>query len=281
VDVKCDRNIIKFTSILMYNTICKSKEKRLDLLRSQDCKKVLVCMLDAMFDDEGVPEEDECFDWLYLLFKSFLEWFPVYYDIFTEDSIIPSGRQVKILKLLEAAIGEEQFIINEISEDFIILELKRLSELTLNQKVFEGYVIEGTSEFLRILIDNPNIKDKIRESETLKPLIQLLDYLVGITQKRNNNKHPVFGLKQEIVKLIANISYNNINNQNAIREEGGLIPILNCCVIEDANPLLKEWSLYAIRNLTIDNELNQEFISSLKAEKKYPIELKRKWQSAD
>jgi len=56
-------------------------------------------------------------------------------------------------------------------------------------------------------------------------------------------------------------------NQNAIRNEGGLLPILNCCIIEDTNPLLKEWSLYAIRNLTLDNEQNQEFISSLKAEK--------------
>jgi len=65
------------------------------------------------------------------------------------------------------------------------------------------------------------------------------------------------------VRIIANITYNNKTNQNFIRDIDGIPTILNCCIIDDLNPLLKEWASYAVRNLIISNEENQNYISQL------------------
>ncbi|XP_068129180.1 ataxin-10 [Hyperolius riggenbachi] len=75
--------------------------------------------------------------------------------------------------------------------------------------------------------------------------------------------HAAVGFKAHLIRLIANLCYRNRDNQDRIYELDGLPLILDNCTIDDNNPFLNQWAVYAIRNLTEHNERNQELIASL------------------
>ncbi|EAL73029.1 hypothetical protein DDB_G0268880 [Dictyostelium discoideum AX4] len=72
------------------------------------------------------------------------------------------------------------------------------------------------------------------------------------------------GFKIELIRILGNLSYKNRGNQDEIRELGGIEIILNHCRFDVNNPYIKEWSVFAIRNLCEDNVENQNLIESLK-----------------
>mmetsp|Transcript_9934 Transcript_9934/g.11401 ORF Transcript_9934/g.11401 Transcript_9934/m.11401 type:complete len:81 (-) Transcript_9934:714-956(-) len=43
-----------------------------------------------------------------------------------------------------------------------------------------------------------------------------------------------------------------------------MIPVLNCSNIDESNPYIREWTVFAIRNLTEDNPENQKIIAELR-----------------
>ncbi|XP_054856618.1 ataxin-10 isoform X2 [Eublepharis macularius] len=75
--------------------------------------------------------------------------------------------------------------------------------------------------------------------------------------------HPAVGLKSHLIRLIANLCYKNKANQDKVYELDGIPLILDNCSIDDNNPFISQWSMYAIHNLTEQNERNQELISQL------------------
>ncbi|XP_058813788.1 ataxin-10 [Topomyia yanbarensis] len=72
-----------------------------------------------------------------------------------------------------------------------------------------------------------------------------------------------FSLKSSLVKALANLLYQNKNNQDLARETGFIKVILECTNLDARNPLIKEWTILAIRNLCENNLENQKFIASL------------------
>ncbi|KAM9824753.1 ataxin-10 [Neosynchiropus ocellatus] len=74
---------------------------------------------------------------------------------------------------------------------------------------------------------------------------------------------PVFGFKAHLIRLIGNLCYNHTNNQNKVRELDGLPLILDNCIIDSNNHFIRQWSIFAIRNLLEHNQQNQELVSSL------------------
>ncbi|EGC32408.1 hypothetical protein DICPUDRAFT_89226 [Dictyostelium purpureum] len=74
------------------------------------------------------------------------------------------------------------------------------------------------------------------------------------------------GFKKEIIRILGNLAHKNFNNQNEIRELGGIELILNHCRFDIKNPYIKEWSVFAIRNLCEENQENQNVINNLKME---------------
>ncbi|KAN0043443.1 hypothetical protein ACTA71_011102 [Dictyostelium dimigraforme] len=79
-----------------------------------------------------------------------------------------------------------------------------------------------------------------------------------------NVELPDKGFKIELIRILGNLSYKNRGNQDEIRELGGIEIILNHCRFDVNNPYIKEWSVFAIRNLCEDNLDNQNLIESLK-----------------
>ena len=49
-----------------------------------------------------------------------------------------------------------------------------------------------------------------------------------------------------------------------MRDEGYLPLFLNHCNIDETNPLIREWSLVALRNLCEGNAANQSYINALR-----------------
>ncbi|EAT37563.1 AAEL010474-PA [Aedes aegypti] len=72
-----------------------------------------------------------------------------------------------------------------------------------------------------------------------------------------------FSLKSSLVKALVNLSYKNKKNQNLARDMQIMAAILECTNLDARNPLIKEWSILAIRNLCDDNLENQKFVASL------------------
>ncbi|KAM9311485.1 ataxin-10 [Gastrophryne carolinensis] len=75
--------------------------------------------------------------------------------------------------------------------------------------------------------------------------------------------HAAVGFKAHLIRLIANLCYKNKENQDKIYQLEGVPLILDNCSIDDNNPFLNQWAIYAIRNLTENNEKNQELIAKL------------------
>ncbi|XP_069663004.1 ataxin-10 isoform X2 [Haliaeetus albicilla] len=75
--------------------------------------------------------------------------------------------------------------------------------------------------------------------------------------------HPAVGFKSHLIRLIGNLCYKNKENQDKVYKLDGIPLILDNCSIDDNNPFVNQWAVYAIRNLTEQNERNQELIAQM------------------
>ncbi|XP_053318688.1 ataxin-10 [Spea bombifrons] len=75
--------------------------------------------------------------------------------------------------------------------------------------------------------------------------------------------HAVVGFKAHLIRMIANLCYRHTENQDKVHRLDGIPLILDNCSIDDNNPFLNQWAVYAIRNLTENNEKNQDLIASM------------------
>lgn len=71
------------------------------------------------------------------------------------------------------------------------------------------------------------------------------------------------GYRRDIVAVIANASHRSFLIQDAVRENGGLLLVLQQCMPDTNNPFLREWGLWAIRNLLEGNSNNQTELADL------------------
>nr|XP_030119230.3 ataxin-10 isoform X1 [Taeniopygia guttata] len=75
--------------------------------------------------------------------------------------------------------------------------------------------------------------------------------------------HPAVGFKSHLIRLIGNLCYKNKENQDKVYDLDGISLILDNCSIDDNNPFVSQWAVYAIRNLTEQNEQNQTLIAQM------------------
>lgn len=75
---------------------------------------------------------------------------------------------------------------------------------------------------------------------------------------------PYKGFRRDLVGVIGNFSFRRKHLQDEIRDKGGIPLLLQQCVTDEENPFLREWGLWAIRNLLLDNPENQQEVSDLR-----------------
>lgn len=76
--------------------------------------------------------------------------------------------------------------------------------------------------------------------------------------------HTPFAFKCGVLRVLANICFQNVAVQNIAGEKGAVVAVMNQCRIDDHNPLLREWAVWALRNLTLGNERNSRLVSELR-----------------
>ncbi|XP_063606784.1 ataxin-10-like [Penaeus indicus] len=96
-----------------------------------------------------------------------------------------------------------------------------------------------------------------------------IDRMVDLSDEEimeNAASHPAFGFKCDLIRLIAGLVYRHKVNQDQVREIEGLLLLLECTQFDARNPLIKETSIFALRNLLEGNQENQEVIQALRFE---------------
>jgi len=86
------------------------------------------------------------------------------------------------------------------------------------------------------------------------------------------------GLKRDLVRVLANMCYEDRASQDEVREAGAIPLILACTNVDESNPFSKEWAILAVRNLCDNNLENQALIAKLQPQQvgSVPPELRQK-----
>ncbi|KAL9228960.1 hypothetical protein vseg_004484 [Gypsophila vaccaria] len=75
---------------------------------------------------------------------------------------------------------------------------------------------------------------------------------------------PYRGFRRDVVGVIGNCLYRRKHVQDEIRQENGIIILLQQCVLDEDNPFLREWGILCARNLLEDNAENAQLVADLK-----------------
>lgn len=119
----------------------------------------------------------------------------------------------------------------------------------------------------------PTLQKNIEFLDTSRSLLEFIhekgkdaDSIFAPTEEIFPERSKVENLKANVIRLIANLCWQNKVMQDRIRETGCLPIILDSCVRDGKNPFITETSIYAIRNLCEFNIENQRVIQNLNCE---------------
>ncbi|CAB3241707.1 unnamed protein product [Arctia plantaginis] len=85
----------------------------------------------------------------------------------------------------------------------------------------------------------------------------------AMTSVETVERHVAFGFKAALVRTLANLCWKNQENKRMIRELEVIPVLLDCCNIDARNPLIMQWVIFAVRNLSENCPENQEVISKV------------------
>lgn len=111
---------------------------------------------------------------------------------------------------------------------------------------------------LRAVIDVATKSDNV-----FTPIQKLSRVAPNSTEDSAFEQQHSYGFKTMLVRTLANLSHRNPENQEMAREMGIMEAILNCTGVDARNPLMREWSVLAVRNLCENNAENQLLVQSL------------------
>jgi ataxin-10 len=198
------------------------------------------------------------------------------------SSLIPIQR-LFVLEILNVNIKNNKSIINVEDIKFLSEQFKRQSDCIL--KTVADYVEtlepQEVAAILPILGSASCKKEFSREMQKDKSLfincLFLLRSIHAVGKQRDSpfsmvdkasddsedlQKHPGFGFKAQLVRVVGNLCCDNRDFQDLIRELDCIPLILDCCNIDARNPFITQWAILAIRNLCEKNTENQSVIAS-------------------
>ncbi|KAK1261272.1 hypothetical protein QJS04_geneDACA001292 [Acorus gramineus] len=74
---------------------------------------------------------------------------------------------------------------------------------------------------------------------------------------------PYRGFWRDVVAVLGNCAFRRKRVQDEIRNENGILPLLQQCSVCDENPFSREWAIWAVRNVLEGNEDNEREVSKL------------------
>ncbi|KAF8498656.1 spinocerebellar ataxia type 10 protein domain-containing protein, partial [Russula emetica] len=120
--------------------------------------------------------------------------------------------------------------------------------------------IEELVETLRLLdLFLPRINFGRRVRSTPKGMEEAVQPVPG---ERTEDSSDFPYLKRDLVRLLGILCHNRKAIQDRIRLCGGISVVLNLCTIDDRNPYLREYAIFALRNLLHNNPENQAVVNT-------------------
>jgi len=120
-----------------------------------------------------------------------------------------------------------------------------LNEFNRGERDRDTVLIQAITIFVDIFgsITGNSSKD-LNYQLTTKGLVNIIILFCKQLNKFNyTNTSSWFGMKTKLIRIIANLTYENSLAQDTVREEGGLPLVLESCIIKESNPYMREWSV--------------------------------------
>lgn len=153
--------------------------------------------------------------------------------------------------------------VEKIDPQIIVLLLEIISTIT-SQRTYIEILCDDRSLFLNLgcLLQALNKHGKASGS-AFNPLQSLDDLAPSSSAKSDFEREISYLFKTNLVKSLANLAHRNKKNQELAREMEIMLSIFECTNSDARNPLIREWSILAIRNLCEGNVENQEIVRGL------------------
>jgi len=193
-----------------------------------------------------------------------------------DSSMLITPDQLILLNLLHSEIGDmsdaecccvcfEPSAFSDLSH--MILQYKTRMPVNAHEEgqqrrqVWHRLHDEASAECIRIFAHctgKPTCKSEIKRHFVNNGLLQtMFKFITGCPP-------PPMDAKVDAMRLVSNLCYRCKDVQDTVRTTDGFFPtILEKCVMDANYPLMREWSLVAVRNLCEENVENQNFVRSL------------------
>ncbi|XP_073253068.1 ataxin-10-like [Porites lutea] len=179
---------------------------------------------------------------------------------------------------------EEQFYASSLSyvadqfENHAVNITERLQEMdTSSDDFFQVLIVTRLLSLLSISTGLPSnitgLHDRTALLETCLGLLketahpgikETFSNVSSVPQGVDSGKlNPSHGFQRDLVRVIGNMCYQHTANQNKVRELEGIPLLLDHCNVDDHNPFICQWAIFAIRNILENNKENQDIVSSM------------------
>ncbi|XP_004589774.3 ataxin-10 [Ochotona princeps] len=153
-----------------------------------------------------------------------------------------------VLKLMSESDTEDEEVLATVRLLDVLCEMTANTELVGYLQVYPG-LLEKVIDLLRLVhVAGKDTRDLFSTSGSVD---------TGEVSSAAD------GFKSHLIRLIGNLCYKNKDNQDKVNQLDGIPLILDSCRIDNDNPFLTQWVVYAIRNLTEDNIQNQDLIAKM------------------
>lgn len=153
--------------------------------------------------------------------------------------------------------------VDQINPKIVVVLIDILSSCVAQEKYMKS-LKENHSLFLNLGILLQMMHKIGKTTESIFTPIQKLDAVAPAGKCDGEfEKEISFSIKTKLIKCLANLLHKNDRNKELVREMEILHCILECTVADARNPLIKEWSILAIKNMCDNNIENQEIIKNL------------------
>lgn len=146
----------------------------------------------------------------------------------------------------------------------IVVSLLDIISIATSQEKYNKILKNDRSLFLNLGCLLQALHKIGKASDSMFTPIQSLDALAPTSNVNSDfEKEISFSFKTKLVQALANLAHQNKKNQELAREMEIMMSIFECTNADARNPLIKEWSILAIRNLCENNPENQEIVRQL------------------
>uniref|UniRef100_A0ABI7Y399 Ataxin-10 n=1 Tax=Felis catus TaxID=9685 RepID=A0ABI7Y399_FELCA len=243
-----DKKIVAYSSMILFTSLNSERMKELE--------ENLNIAIDVVEAHQRQPESEWPVTLLDLMIAKIVGDEPLTKDdipvFLSHAELIASTfvNQCKIvLKLTSEQHADDEEALATIRLLDVLCEMTANTDLLSYLQVFPG-LLERVIDLLRLIHVAGNDTANIFSTS-------------GCVKAEGDVSNVAEGFKSHLIRLIGNLCYKNKENQDKVNELDGIPLILDSCSIDDSNPFLTQWVVYAIRNLTEDNSQNQDLIAKM------------------